>query len=255
MLTWLGSVGSSHSCFRWSQSSIYVVLKVKETGAIPTEFQIDWLMALLTIAFTFPAHLADASSLLAGHHQSWTTTIRGVDRLGLASAVPMDPRRRPSPFSCSGSRSLLRSSSPIVRPIWRSCSGWARSIRYLVAALAVLTAPLVEELVYRGISLRGYRTTLWRCRLGSSSSLPSLPLFTFRNTGAASPRSAPFSTLSLVLTLLRAFTGRILPCIATHLVYNGIQAVGLLFGDKSMFEAPPPRLLLCSLNQPCYEPA
>ena len=45
-------------------------------------------------------------------------------------------------------------------------------------------------------------------------------------------------SLSLVLTLLRAYTGKLLPCIATHLVYNGVQAVTLLVGGEAMLDQP-----------------
>jgi hypothetical protein len=40
-------------------------------------------------------------------------------------------------------------------------------------------------------------------------------------------------TLSLALTLLRALTGKLAPCVITHLVYNGLQAVGLLFAPEN----------------------
>jgi hypothetical protein len=35
--------------------------------------------------------------------------------------------------------------------------------------------------------------------------------------------------LSIALTLVRAYTRRLLPCIIIHLVFNGIQAVLLIF--------------------------
>jgi membrane protease YdiL (CAAX protease family) len=36
--------------------------------------------------------------------------------------------------------------------------------------------------------------------------------------------------LSLILTIVRAKTGNLLPCIALHFLFNGIQSVGLLLG-------------------------
>jgi membrane protease YdiL (CAAX protease family) len=35
--------------------------------------------------------------------------------------------------------------------------------------------------------------------------------------------------LSLALTLLRAVTGKLLPCVATHFIFNGIQAVLIIY--------------------------
>jgi len=39
---------------------------------------------------------------------------------------------------------------------------------------------------------------------------------------------AAVGLLSLALTLIRAYSGKLLPCIAIHLVFNGIQAIILL---------------------------
>jgi membrane protease YdiL (CAAX protease family) len=46
-------------------------------------------------------------------------------------------------------------------------------------------------------------------------------------------------SLSLVLTLLRAWTGSLLPCVATHFVYNGVQAVFLLLAPEKALETVP----------------
>jgi hypothetical protein len=39
---------------------------------------------------------------------------------------------------------------------------------------------------------------------------------------------AAVGILSLALTVVRAYSGKLLPCVAIHLVFNGIQAVILL---------------------------
>jgi membrane protease YdiL (CAAX protease family) len=101
------------------------------------------------------------------------------------------------------------------------------SVRIMVAALAVLTAPLVEEVVYRGVLYSGIARD-W----GKGASVAAVTLLfglvhAPQYWGSYAAISAILS-LSLVLTLLRAWTGKLLPCIATHLVYNGIQAIGLL---------------------------
>jgi membrane protease YdiL (CAAX protease family) len=41
---------------------------------------------------------------------------------------------------------------------------------------------------------------------------------------------AAIMLLSFSLTVVRAWTGRVLPCFVIHLVFNGVQVVGLLFG-------------------------
>lgn len=108
-------------------------------------------------------------------------------------------------------------------------------VRILVVVLAVLMAPLVEEVVYRGVVYSAVE------RLGGKAvgvvtvtaifALVHVPQY----WGSAAAITA-IVTLSLVLTLLRAWTGSLLPCVVMHLVYNGIQGVGLLVVPDKMLE-------------------
>ncbi len=100
-------------------------------------------------------------------------------------------------------------------------------VRLMMASLAVLTAPLIEEVVYRGVV---YSTLekLW----GSVAGVVLVTVL-FATVHVPQYWGSPAAitailSLSLVLTLLRAWTGKLLPCFVTHLVYNGIQAVLLL---------------------------
>jgi membrane protease YdiL (CAAX protease family) len=101
------------------------------------------------------------------------------------------------------------------------------SIRIMFAALAVVTAPLIEEIVYRGVvystveGLRGKVAAVIFVTL--LFALVHAPQY----WGSAAALTAILS-LSFVLTLLRAWTGKLLPCFATHLVYNLVQALALL---------------------------
>jgi uncharacterized protein len=111
-------------------------------------------------------------------------------------------------------------------------------IRIMVAALAVLTAPLIEEIVYRGVvysSVEG----LWG--KGAAVTFVTL-LFALVHApqywGSFAALAAILS-LSFVLTLLRAWTGKLLPCVATHLVFNGIQAVILLLAPEAALKNQP----------------
>lgn len=245
MLTWLGSVALL-ILLQVVAVVIYVALKIKETGEIPTDLQIDWLMAILTIAFTFPAHLL--TLLLCwlvitnrGRRPfkesigwAWHAQFKWIHAVALA-------------FLMLGVAFVFEKVLPHRETDMERLLRMGDSIRYLVAALAVLTAPLVEELVYRGVLYTGierrYGLATGVLVVTSLFALVHVPQY----WGSVAAIGA-ILTLSLVLTLLRAFTGRILPCIATHLVYNGIQAVGLLFGDQSMFEAPPAETALALLG-------
>ncbi len=96
--------------------------------------------------------------------------------------------------------------------------------RYSLALLAATTGPFVEELVYRGVLYSAFQRTIgtiWAVVFVST-------LFTFvhvsqyyNNLGVI----AVISILSISLTLVRAYTGRLLPCFVMHMVFNGIQSV------------------------------
>jgi membrane protease YdiL (CAAX protease family) len=113
-----------------------------------------------------------------------------------------------------------------------------RAARIAVAALAVLTAPLVEEIVYRGVifstveGLRGKAAAVIFVTL--LFALVHVPQY----WGSVATIAAILS-LSFVLTLLRAWTGKLLPCVVTHLVFNGIQAVVLLLAPEQALNTEP----------------
>jgi len=105
------------------------------------------------------------------------------------------------------------------------------SVRIMVAVLAVVTAPLIEEIVYRGVVYSSVERLVGK---GAAVALVTL-LFALVHVpqywGSVAAITAIVS-LSLVLTLLRAWTGKLLPCVVTHLVYNGVQAVVLLVAPE-----------------------
>jgi membrane protease YdiL (CAAX protease family) len=108
------------------------------------------------------------------------------------------------------------------------------SVRVLTALLAVLTAPLVEEVVYRGVLYPGIAKR-WGLAAGVSVTTLLFVLVHVPQYWGSWAAIATIVLLSFVLTMLRAVTGSILPSVATHLVYNGVQSVALLFGlDDSL---------------------
>jgi uncharacterized protein len=111
-------------------------------------------------------------------------------------------------------------------------------IRIMVATLAVLTAPLIEEIVYRGVIYSSVEGWMGK---GAAVTIVTL-LFALVHApqywGSFAALAAILS-LSFVLTLLRAWTGKLLPCVATHLVYNGIQAAILLLAPEAALNNQP----------------
>jgi len=86
----------------------------------------------------------------------------------------------------------------------------------------------VEESIYRGIlypaieRTAGAKTAVILVTL--LFAVPHVPQY-WPNIGVISS----ITLLSVVLTLVRARNGRLLPCLVVHLVFNGIQSVIILF--------------------------
>jgi membrane protease YdiL (CAAX protease family) len=95
--------------------------------------------------------------------------------------------------------------------------------RWTLAIMAATTGPLVEELVYRGVlypTLQRAAGMFWAVvAVSILFTLPHVPQY-YSNVAVI----AVIFILSLSLTLVRAFTGRLLPCFIMHLVFNGIQS-------------------------------
>lgn len=139
------------------------------------------------------------------------------------------------------------------------------SARYVIATLAVFTAPFVEEFVYRGVLYSGMKRgigeivafvskvffglnlTLERQRvIGMNAAIVFvLGLFTLIHVPQYWPNLgviAAVALLSIVLTLVRAYSGRLLPCVVIHMAFNAVQALLLILMPllQRLFGAKPP---------------
>jgi membrane protease YdiL (CAAX protease family) len=98
----------------------------------------------------------------------------------------------------------------------------------MLAFLAVATAPLVEEMIYRGLLYSALQRVTGRlfAVLIVAGMFAGLHVFQYRqNIGAI----LSIAILSLSLTALRAKTGRLLPCYVIHLIFNGVQSLIIVF--------------------------
>jgi uncharacterized protein len=105
-------------------------------------------------------------------------------------------------------------------------SPWTKAA---VGLLAIATAPLVEEIVYRGVLYPAFARRLGR---GVSVVVVSA-LFTLVHVNQYDGALAimiPLAMLSFSLTMLRAYTGTLLPSIALHLFFNSITVVLMYVG-------------------------
>jgi membrane protease YdiL (CAAX protease family) len=100
----------------------------------------------------------------------------------------------------------------------------SRSAALIIAFLAVATAPIVEESIYRGILYpaleRTSGATVAIVLVTLLFAIPHVPQY-WPNFGVI----GSITLLSVALTVLRARTGRLLPCIVVHFVFNGVQSV------------------------------
>lgn len=111
----------------------------------------------------------------------------------------------------------------------------SRAAALMIAFLAVATAPIVEESVYRGILY----PAIARVSGAKVAVILVTVLFAVPHVPQYWPNFAVISSitlLSVALTLVRARTGRLLPCIVVHLVFNGIQSV-IIVGEPYLRSA------------------
>lgn len=108
----------------------------------------------------------------------------------------------------------------------------SREVRYAIAFMAVCTAPFVEEIVYRGVLFSALRN-----RVGSVATIAFVTLLfagvhVYQYAGDWGGLMG-LTLLSLALTLVRAKTKSIFPCVAIHLAFNSISAISIIFASSS----------------------
>ncbi|MEP7037393.1 MAG: type II CAAX endopeptidase family protein [Acidobacteriota bacterium] len=103
----------------------------------------------------------------------------------------------------------------------------SRAAVFVVAFLATFTAPLVEEVIYRGVLYSAFQKNF--------GVIAGVVLTTLFFALVHVPQYYPsYSTiflivlLSLVLTLIRVRTKNLLPCVILHMIFNGIQSILLI---------------------------
>lgn len=100
----------------------------------------------------------------------------------------------------------------------------SQQVRIAVALLATFTAPLVEEVVYRGVLFSSLRRHLGTIGTVLVVTVTFAGVHVVQNRGAW-VSIAGLTFLSLVLTIVRARTRSILPCVLIHTVNNAVASV------------------------------
>lgn len=235
MLTWLGSVVLLFvvPILFLLPYAMYQGAKYGATGQSLLE---DKTALFLAVISTFPAHLLTFGVV-------WAVVTRFGKR-PFWSALGWSWSRRVGFWTSAGLAILLLGAgllftklaggepTEIDRLIQSSTAS-----RFALAILAATTAPLVEELVYRGLlypALQRAMGMFWAILTVSILfTLPHIPQY-YNNVAVI----AVIFVLSLSLTLVRAFTGRLLPCFIMHMVFNGIQSA-LIIAEPYFQQAVP----------------
>lgn len=103
----------------------------------------------------------------------------------------------------------------------------SREAVFVVAIMATFTAPLVEEVIYRGVLYSAFQRSVG---VPAAFCLVTL-LFAFVHVPQYYPSVATIvllSLLSVTLTAMRVFSRNLWPCIVLHTVFNATQSLMLI---------------------------
>jgi membrane protease YdiL (CAAX protease family) len=122
--------------------------------------------------------------------------------------------------------------------------------RLATAFLAVATAPLVEEIIYRGMLYPALQRVIG---MGGAIAVVSIMfagvhVLQYRNNIGV---IAVITLLSVSLTVVRALSDRLLPSVIIHLVFNGLQSLYLILQpliEKTQKVEPAPALICRALH-------
>jgi hypothetical protein len=108
----------------------------------------------------------------------------------------------------------------------------SQQIRIAVAVLATFTAPVVEEVVYRGFLFSSLRKRLGLIATVLVVTVTFAGVHVFQNRGAW-VSIAGLTLLSLTLTIVRARTKSVLPCVFIHTINNAFASVFIVLNKGS----------------------
>lgn len=103
----------------------------------------------------------------------------------------------------------------------------SRAAVYMIAIVATLTAPFVEELVYRGVLYSAFQ----RAMGVPGAFILVTVLFALVHVPQYWPSTSTIlllTLLSVILTAIRVKTGNLLPCVIFHTLFNGLQSLILI---------------------------
>jgi uncharacterized protein len=254
ILVWLASVGLLFVVPTLAGIA-YIITRINRIPAdkLREAISVDPHFLLISVAAVIPAHL------LTFWLVWWLVTGNGRRSFRAITGWRFSPQFGPLEIlACTGVAVFLLVMSGLIAHFFHGGEtdldkiiSSSTAARYTVVVLAVFSAPLVEEAVYRGVlypALQRALGKLWAILLVAGLfALVHAPQY-WANVGVI----AAITLLSLTLTLVRAQTGRLLPCIIVHLIFNGFSSLSILL-DHSTQHAPqmpaPTGLLFVALGR------
>jgi membrane protease YdiL (CAAX protease family) len=229
-MAWLGSIVLLLFVPLLAIIPYFVYLTVKGGAPTPDSFAQDKTFLFLSIVSVIPAHLLTLlgvwlivtrrgkrnfwPALKVSWPESWAAWQGVVVCFGIA-VVLLSLGALVTKFLGGGKTDL----DQLIESSFRA--------RLATAILAVATAPLVEEIIYRGVLYPALQRLLgmgW-----------AVVIVTVMFAGVHVPQYMNnigvilvITALSVVLTLIRAKTDRLLPSIVIHLIFNGLQSLILI---------------------------
>lgn len=213
--------------------SVWVIRFHQRTGKMPTEKDLDATLTFWTIISTFVAHILTLIVCVVFVRRS--SKYGFLESLGLDWLRNLTPQRITTLILCVFCTPLflvlggiLSRYIPNAKTQLDQILAAGLHIRIAVAMIAAFSAPLVEEIVYRGILFGALRKRFDEIASVTIVSLMFLAVHIPQYWGGWAGLTL-LAILSLALTIIRARTKSVLPGIVIHFVFNGIQAIGIIF--------------------------
>jgi membrane protease YdiL (CAAX protease family) len=191
----------------------------------PESFQTDNTAILLNLLAVIPTHIVTLA--LAWFVVTWNGKFSYRETLGFGSGGFQwwyYPLILIAFFIVAGAVNYLipEGDNELLRMLRSS-----RTAVYMVVVLATFTAPVVEEVVYRGILYSAFQKTFsvpWAVVIVTLLFAAVHFLQYWGSPGTI----LMICVLSLVLTLIRVKSKNLLPCIIMHTIFNGVQSLLLI---------------------------
>lgn len=212
---------------------IWMVRFQMQTGRMPTQNDLDATVTFWSIISTFVAHLLTLCICLL--------FVRRNSRVGFAESLGLDWFR-----NLTSQRLTMLGLCVLLTPVFLALGGILQKyipssktqldevlrmglhVRIAIALIAAFSAPLVEEIVYRGVLFGALRKSFDEIATITIVSLMFLAVHIPQYWGGWAGLTL-LAILSVTLTIIRARTKSVLPGIVMHFIFNGIQAVGIIF--------------------------